>query len=496
VVEVARQLLVDRVVRKHGFELARNEQHLLHQAARYALVQPMVGLPQLHGQNEQRGQLAGEGFGGGHADFGPRVGINGARRFPRDHGADHVADGQRLRAPMLGLALCRQRIRGLAGLRDHHRERIFQNDRVAIAELAAVIHLNRNARQFLDEELARQRRVPTGAAGNDAHRPETREFGRRDIHLIQKNASRFLAHTPQHGVANRPRLLVNLLEHEVLVAALFRQNRVPQHVRHLPVHGPALKVAQTHAVGLQNRHVAIRQEEHVAGIAENRRHVGRDEVFVVADAYHHRRTVPRRYDLIGIRARDHGQRKHPGQFLHRCADSLFQVAREVFLHQVRDDFGVSLGPELVAFGFELVFEREIVFDDPVVHHHHVALAVAMRVGVLFGGPAMGGPARMADPERAVYRVHADGVFQVAQLPLGPAYRQLALFVVYRQPRRIVPAVLQPAQPIQNDWHRFACANVAYNSTHSYIIGTRSLFCVLGGTGVSPVFRPGTPRLPD
>ena len=42
-----------------------------------------------------------------------------------------------------------------------------RNDGIAIAELAAVIHFDRNAGQLLDHEFARERRVPAGAAGDD-----------------------------------------------------------------------------------------------------------------------------------------------------------------------------------------------------------------------------------------------------------------------------------------------------------------------------------------
>ena len=102
--------------------------------------------------------------------------------------------------------------------------------------------------------------------------------------------------------------------------------------------------------------------------------------------------------LCGSRARDHRQRKHAGQFLDGGAHRLFQVALEVLLHQVRDDFGVGLGLEHVAFVLQLLLQREVVFDDAVVHHDDVALAIAVRMGVLLGGTAVGGPARVADAE--------------------------------------------------------------------------------------------------
>ena len=48
-----------------------------------------------------------------------------------------------------------------------------------------------------------------------------------------------------------------------------------------------------------------------------------------------------------------------------------------------------------------LLEREIVFDDAVVDDDQGAGAVAVGVGVLFGGAAVGGPARVADAEGAV-----------------------------------------------------------------------------------------------
>ena len=49
-----------------------------------------------------------------------------------------------------------------------------------------------------------------------------------------------------------------------------------------------------------------------------------------------------------------------------------------------------------------------------MHHHDVARAVAMGMGVLFGGAAMRRPAGMADAVMAIDRIHAHDVFEIAQ----------------------------------------------------------------------------------
>ena len=162
---------------------------------------------------------------------------------------DHVADGQRLRALVLGLALGGQRVGGLAGLRDHDGQRVRPHDGIAIAELAAVIHFHGDARQLLDHELAGQRRRANWCRRRRSSPGGSARTPRADIHLVQENAAGFLAHAAQRGVAHGARLLKDFLEHEVLVAAFFRHDGIPQDMGNLAVDGAAVEIAQADAIG-------------------------------------------------------------------------------------------------------------------------------------------------------------------------------------------------------------------------------------------------------
>ena len=92
----------------------------------------------------------------------------------------------------------------------------------------------------------------------------------------------------------------------------------------------------------------------------------------------------------------------------------------MFFDEVRDDFRVGLGGEFVAFGDQLLLEREIVFDNSVVHDHDLAGAVAMGMGIFFGGAAVRGPARVSNAIGAVKRLEADHFFEIAQFAFGAA----------------------------------------------------------------------------
>ena len=92
---------------------------------------------------------------------GPGVRVDRAVGLARRHAADDVADREAAGAAALRLAQRRERVGGLAGLRDHDGQRVRRHDRAAVAVLRAVVDLDRHARELLDHELADQRRRAT-----------------------------------------------------------------------------------------------------------------------------------------------------------------------------------------------------------------------------------------------------------------------------------------------------------------------------------------------
>ena len=131
---------------------------------------------------------------------------------------------------------------------------------------------------------------------------------------------------------------------------------------------------------------------------------------------------------------EHDERVHAAHRFDGLADGIFErCAFGIFFDQVRDDFGVGLGDEFVAFGDELVLQLEIIFDDAVVNDDDFAGAVAVRVGVFFGGAAVGGPARVADAVHAFERSDADGFFEIVQFAGGAADFQFAVGLTTAMP---------------------------------------------------------------
>ncbi len=257
---------------------------------------------------------------------------------------------------MARFALGGERVGRLAGLADRDDQAVLVDDRIAIAELAAVVHLDRNLRQPLDHEFPGERRVPARAAGDDLHVAEIAEFLLGDVHLVEEHFAGFLRDPAEQRVADGARLLEDFLLHEMLEAALFRHDRIPGDVLGRARDRVAFEIAELHALRREHGHFAVAEEENAARVREDRRDVARDEKLVVAEADDDRRPQARRDDFVRVLRGDGHQGVGAGHRLHGFAHGFFErrVFRE-FLDQVGDDFRVGFGDELVALGRSSVF---------------------------------------------------------------------------------------------------------------------------------------------
>ncbi len=148
---------------------------------------------------------------------------------------------------------------------------------------------------------------------------------------------------------------------------------------------------------------------------------------------------------------------------------------EFVFDEVGDDLGVGFGDELVALGDEGALEGEVVFDDAVVDDDEGAGAVAVGMGVLFGGAAVRGPAGVADAEGAVDGRFGDDVFEVAEFAGGAAQGEAFGATSYGDAGGVVAAVLEAAQAFNDDGDDRLRSDISDNSTHRTSLD--------GGTGI-------------
>jgi len=140
---------------------------------------------------------------------------------------------------------------------------------------------------------------------------------------------------------------------------------------------------------------------------------------------------------------------------------------QLLFNQVRNDFCICLGNKLVTLGRQLMLECQVVLHDAVVHDHNAARAVTVRMRIFLGGAAMRSPARVANAIGAFERTLANHLFQPAQLAGGAAQLQSVTKAANGDARRIVAAILQAAQPLNDDRNDvFPLTNVSNNAAHN------------------------------
>nr|AAA17318.1 B229_F2_64 [Mycobacterium leprae] len=134
--------------------------------------------------------------------------------------------------------------------------------------------------------------------------------------------------------------------------------------------------------------------------------------------------------------------------------------------------GVGVADELYSGDLQLMAKGGEILDDAVVDDGDLAGGVAVRMRVAVGGATMGGPPDMAEADVAGQRRRnhlRQHRLQIGKSTSTTTNGQIARFgtaVDQRDSRRVVAAVLHPAQRIHDDPAGRALPDVADKSTHN------------------------------
>ena len=369
-----------------------------------------------------------------------------------------------VRAPRSRASLTRgDRVSRLARLRDGDDERVLVDDGVPVDPFARDVELDRDPRPLLDEVAAGDARVVGGAARDEHDALQL-------LQLLVRH-SETLEHEPAvaHAVADRLGdgfgLLVDLLEHERLVAALLGALVVPVELDGLVVDDLAVRHREGRALRRDRDDLAVARELHRARLAQEGGRVGRQEVLTLAEPHDERHLEPRADEQAGMVAVDDDEGEVPLELAERAADRLDEVALVVALDEMDDGLGVGLGRERVPVRGEALLELAVVLDDPVEDDRKVVwIAACQRVRVLLGDPAVRRPARMSEARGRARMVRSGAVSQVPEVA-DRAYVVEPVLLEERKPGRVVAAVLQALEALEKNRFALTRADVPDDPAH-------------------------------
>ena len=266
-------------------------------------------------------------------------------------------------------------------------------------------------------------------------------------------------------------LLVDFLHHEMLVATLFGCFGIPFDGSGLAGDGFLVDIEEVDGIRCQAGDFQIVNVVDRTGVLEQRGNIGGDDGTVPALADDEGAVLAHGVDDAGFIGKQHAQRVGAAHMDHHAGDGIQRVAGGlagvIVVQQLSHNLGVGLGDEGEAFVQQALFNFLVVFNDAVVYDSDFLVTGIVRVGVDDGRFAMSSPAGMADAAAAGDRAAAVGHFaQNLQAALGLDDLDFTGSVLHGQTGRVIAAVFQFRQAIQQNGRGLRRTGEAYDSTHS------------------------------
>src|SRR5665647_2168142 len=142
-----------------------------------------------------------------------------------------------------------------------------------------------------------------------------------------------------------------------------------------------------------------------------------------------------------------------------------ETVADVLLDEVHHYLGVGLALELMPARAELGAQLLVVLDDAIDDDRDLARAIVVRVRILVTRPAVRGPARVAEAHDGLGRVGPGRREQGVEVA-DRTYRLEAVGLHEDDAGRVVAAVLEASEAVEDDGLPGASPDVAYDAAHA------------------------------
>ena len=303
------------------------------------------------------------------------------------------------------------------------------------------------------------------AAGNDIELIHFPQLLGGDVQVLQHHSA--LLNAGGDGVPECFGLLHDLLEHEMLIAALLRGGDLPVHMVALLFHREQVGVGE-HLDAVPGKHgdLPVVQVAYLPGVLDDSRHIGGQHLEAVPVAQDEGAVLPGGDQPVGAVSAQDAQGVGPLDPVENLCERLHHVAPVVVLQQLGHYLRVGLGDEVHPLGLQDLPNLRVVLNDPVMHHGESPVFAHLRVRVDVAGLPMGGPAGVPQAHGALQGLAAvHHVGEHLQPPLGFDHLHPFFLGPDGDARRVISSVFQPRQTIQQDGRGLLCSNESNDSAH-------------------------------
>ena len=257
--------------------------------------------------------------------------------------------------------------------------------------------------------------MPARAAGENTYVLETLPLSFAESDVFEVDRIRIERKSSENRIPDRRRLLVNFLEHEVLISALLSHDRIPCDLVELWLAFLAGGIEEANSIGRHDSNLMFIEEENRSRVREHGRNIRRNESFAINAAHDDWSALANGDDLLRIIRGHDRESEEAFKLCEHFQYGLLEVSLEILFNHVGDHFGIRFRRELVAFFDELALEGEVILDDAVVRDNDPAFAVPMRMRVFLGGPPVGRPTCVTETELSGHRLLDEKILEVFQL---------------------------------------------------------------------------------
>ena len=275
------------------------------------------------------------------------------------------------------------------------------------------------------------------------------------------------------GLRNCAGLLHDLLDHKVLVTALFGCGHIPSNRAYFLLNRFAKCVEDLHAVRTNNCNLIVVQNHILTRAANDRGHIGRDHILSVAQTNDQRVVATRCDNFIRSIKRDNTQCVRAAYAVNRTQYRLGNVSILRFLvqigNQVRYGLGIGLRTEYIAACGQMLTQFQIVFDNAVMDNRNLTVAAQMRMRVCVGRFTMGCPARMTNTAGAVQSACLAYLFLQSVDASTRLDNTQAILGHCRNTGRIITTIFQRMQSFNQDRQCIFSSCKTNNTTHLCLV---------------------------